>query len=92
LNSKLNKARRDLKKASEKLAEWQQRVKELQSKCREMENATILELVHAESLTLEQLDAIIRMAKAAPGGIPPVVFGNDKNDQEEIENDEDEAE
>lgn len=92
MNPKLNKVRRDLKKASAKLAEWQQRVEDLQNKCREVENATILELVHAESLTPEQLDVIIRMAKAAPGGIPPVVFGNDKDEQEDTENDEDEAE
>lgn len=59
--TKLDKLRGDLLKAKEKRAEWDGKVKELERKCREEENLTIQGLVHAASISPEQLAALLKM-------------------------------
>lgn len=52
-------------KARRKRDEWEERRKEWDRKYHEQENSEICEMVHAQSLTPEQLAVIIQMAQAA---------------------------
>ena len=57
--TKLERIGSDLKRAREKQAEWNQRVKDLENRYREEENGVIHSMVHAANLTPEQLAQII---------------------------------
>ena len=52
-------------KARRKRDEWEERRKEWDRKYHEQENSEICEMVHAQSLTPEQLAVIIQLAQAA---------------------------
>ena len=57
---KLEKIGADLEKARKKRAEWDAKVKDLERRYREEENTEIHEMVHAGTLTPEQLAELIR--------------------------------
>ena len=57
---KLEKIGADLEKARKKRAEWDAKVKDLERRYREEENTEIHEMVHAATLTPEQLAELIR--------------------------------
>lgn len=61
--SKLEKLKMELNKAKTKRDQWDNRVKELEKKCRETENTIIHDMVHAANLTPEQLAILIRQSK-----------------------------
>ncbi len=54
----------ELVKARAKRGEWDTKVKALERRYREAENACIHEMVHAANMTPEQLGVLIRKAKA----------------------------
>ena len=54
----------ELAKARAKREEWDTKVKALERRYREAENACIHEMVHAAKMTPEQLGLLIRKAKA----------------------------
>ena len=54
----------ELAKARAKREEWDTKVKGLERRYREAENACIHEMVHAANMTPEQLGLLIRKAKA----------------------------
>jgi hypothetical protein len=68
MGAKLDKIRADLEKARKKSAEWEARVKKLERRYREAENAEIHDLVHAANLTPDQLAELLRAfsEKVAP--------------------------
>lgn len=77
---KLQKIDGELSKAREKLAEWQAKVKELEQKRQEEENAQIVGLVRAMNLTPSQLAAFLKV----PGTLP--VLEEEKEDFAHEEN------
>lgn len=62
---KLEKIAAEREKARRKRDEWEERRKEWDRKYHEQENSEICEMVHAQSLTPEQLAVIIQLAQAA---------------------------
>ena len=65
MSLKLEKIAAEREKARRKRDEWEERRKEWDRKYHEQENSEICEMVHAQSLTPEQLAVIIQMAHAA---------------------------
>ena len=61
----MEKIAAEREKARRKRDEWEERRKEWDRKYHEQENSEICEMVHAQSLTPEQLAVIIQMAQAA---------------------------
>ncbi len=81
---KLEKVRADLKKAREKRAEWDAKVKALEKKCAEMEKTCIHEMMVAADLTPEQLANLIAYSKDnLPGDKPIEEIANANNAKEE---------
>ena len=68
--TRLNRLRDELKKARKRRDEWDVKVKDLERRYKEAENTCIHEMVHAASLSPEQLAELIRAASA--GMIPGV--------------------
>lgn len=62
---RLNRLRQELEKARKKRDDWDGRVKELERKYKEAENTFIHDMVHAASLTPEQLAELIRKASVS---------------------------
>lgn len=60
--SRLEKYRNELEKARVKRNEWDGKVKDLERKCKEEENTTIHDMVHAANMTPEQLSRLLKMA------------------------------
>ena len=78
---KLDRIKRDLKRARDKRDEWDIKVKTLEQKYREAENTMIHEMVHAANLTPEQLAKIIQMAATqAPGTFPDISENQNEED------------
>lgn len=61
MSAKLDKLRVELEKARKKNAEWETRVKELETRYCEQENTEIHDMVHAANLTPDQLSNLLRM-------------------------------
>ncbi len=68
--ARLSRLREELTKARRKRDEWEAKVKDLERRYKEAENTCIHEMVHAASLSPEQLAELIRAASA--GMIPGV--------------------
>ncbi len=83
---RLEKIGQDLRKARQKKAEWEAKVKELERRYREEENTQIHDMVHAANLTPEQLAEIIRMAK---DGVPTPIKENECEKTEDTDYEED---
>ncbi len=60
---RLDNVRSDLKKAQEKRAEWDAKVKALEKKCAELEKTCIHDMMVAADLTPEQLANLIAYSK-----------------------------
>mgnify|MGYP004448440555 CR=1 FL=1 len=83
--TKLERIGEDLEKARARYAEWGRRVKDLEEKYREEENAVIHTMVHAANLTPEQLAHIIAMAAQGKVGAFPEEMVSGRADNEETE-------
>ena len=57
--TRLNKYRAELKKMKDKRVEMDNKIRDLERKCREEENTAIHDLVHEARMTPEQLAALI---------------------------------
>lgn len=66
MNSKIKKINAEYDKNAAKIADLQARQKELVRQRTELENNDILELIHAHSLDITQLAALIQTMKTAP--------------------------
>lgn len=64
MGAKLERIGADLEKARKKRAEWEAKVKDLERRYREEENAEIHDMVHAANLNPEQLSELLRMFAA----------------------------
>lgn len=64
MGAKLERIGADLEKARKKRTEWEAKVKELERRYREEENAEIHDMVHAANLNPEQLSELLRMFAA----------------------------
>jgi len=85
--SRLEKYRNDLEKARIKRNEWDGKVKELERKCKEEENTTIHDMVHAANMTPEQLARLLKMAMMQQvQGMGEPSPEKDDADMEETEN------
>ena len=84
--TKLERIGSDLKRAREKQAEWNQRVKDLENRYREEENGVIHSMVHAANLTPEQLAQIISLAAQGTVGVYQQQNSVSDYDKEETEN------
>lgn len=69
---RLDKVRSDLKKAEAKRDEWDNKVKNLQKKCSEIEKTCIHEMMVAAELTPEQLAKLIAYSKDNLPGDKPI--------------------
>lgn len=69
--TRLEKIGADLEKARVKQKEWTARVKNLEERYCEEENAVIHDMVHAANLSPERLAQIIAMAEKGTVGIYP---------------------
>ena len=82
MNPKIKKINAELDKNAAKIAELQARQKELIQQRTELENNDILELIHAHSLDITQLAALIQTMKTDPAA---VMRGEmEESDHEEI--------
>lgn len=85
--SRLEKYRNELEKARIKRNEWDGKVKELERKCKEEENTTIHDMVHAANMTPEQLARLLKMATMQQvQGMGEPSPEKDDADMEETEN------
>lgn len=64
MGAKLERIGADLEKARKKRTEWEAKVKDLERRYREEENAEIHDMVHAANLNSEQLSELLRMFAA----------------------------
>lgn len=64
MGAKLERIGADLEKARKKRTEWEAKVKDLERRYREEENAEIHDMVHAANLNPEQLSELLRMFAA----------------------------
>lgn len=69
MNDKINKLRSELDKNRNKISGLQSRNREIERQITELENNDILELVHAHSLDITQLAALIQAMKTDPAAI-----------------------
>ena len=83
MGAKLDRIGADLEKARRKRAEWDAKVKDLERRYREEENSEIHELVHAATLTPDQLSELLRMFAADMVPKPETI--NSMNEQEEMQ-------
>lgn len=60
--TRLNKYRAELKKMKDKRVEMDNKIRDLERKCREEENTAIHDLVHEARMTPEQLASLIGMS------------------------------
>lgn len=65
---RLDKYRAELERAYKRRAELDAKIKELERKCKEEENAQIHGMVHAMNMTPEQLQALLN--QVAAGNLP----------------------
>ncbi len=87
---RLDKVRSDLKKAQEKRAEWDAKVKALEKKCAELEKTCIHDMMVAADLTPEQLANLIAYSKNnLPGNKPIDEIANTNINKEEDLDEED---
>lgn len=89
---RLEKYRAELERAKTRRAELDARVKELERKCKEEENAQIHGMVHAMNMTPEQLQKIL--TSVSEGKLPGILKDQDDYDDLELleaEIEEDEA-
>lgn len=63
MNPKIEKINMEIKRQQEKIAEGQNRIKELERQRTEIENANIIGLVRAIDATPEELAALLRSIK-----------------------------
>ena len=61
MSARLDKLGAELKKARAKRDSWDQRVKDLEKKYRELENTEIQEMVHAANLTPDKLAELLQL-------------------------------
>ena len=78
--ARLSRLRGELTKARRKRDEWEAKVKDLERRYKEAENTCIHEMVHAASLSPEQLAELIRAASA--GMIPGVTARQEEAETE----------
>lgn len=90
--SRLEKYKAELERARTKRAEWDGKVKDLERKCKEEENTTIHDMVHAANMTPEQLARLLKMAtmEKVQGMGEPFSDNDDNSNLEDTENEEDE--
>lgn len=69
MNAKINKLRSELDKNKNKISELQNRNREIERQITELENNDILELIHAHSLDITQLAALIHTMKTDPAAV-----------------------
>lgn len=69
MNAKINKLRSELDKNKNKISELQSRNREIERQITELENNDILELIHAHSLDITQLAALIQTMKTDPAAV-----------------------
>ncbi len=82
MNAKINKLRSELDKNKNKISELQSRNREIERQITELENNDILELIHAHSLDITQLAALIQTMKTDSAA---VMRGEmEESDHEEI--------
>ena len=81
--TKLIRLGEELEKARVKYAEWGRRVKDLEERYAEEENSVIHTMVHAATLTPEQLAQIIALATQGNVGAYPEGMGSETEDYEE---------
>ena len=81
--TKLNRYRSELKRMREKRAELDNKIKEMERKCREEENTTIHDLVREAGVTPEELAAFLGM-----NGAEKLAVINGKRKDIETEEDE----
>jgi predicted nucleic acid-binding Zn-ribbon protein len=77
---RLEKYRAELERAKARRAELDARVKELERKCKEEENAQIHGMVHAMNMTPEQLQKIL--ASVSEGKLPGILKDQDDYDDD----------
>ena len=63
MGAKLERIGEELKKARKKREEWEAKVKDLERRYRDEENAEIHDMVHSANLTPGQLSILIRQAQ-----------------------------
>ncbi len=81
-DTKLKKIGAELSKARAKRDEWDRKVKDLERRYREAENTCIHDMVHAASLSPEDLEELIKKAfQAAPGGDAAAVIHQNEEDE-----------
>lgn len=81
---RLDKYRAELERAYKRRAELDAKIKELERKCKEEENAQIHGMVHAMNMTPEQLQVLLD--QVAAGQLPGVAETKESNSSE-IEDD-----
>lgn len=72
MSKRLERIEADLTRARERLAAWEQRVKDLEQKYTEEENAEIHEVVRSFNLTPEELREFLQSRKSNVPAILPV--------------------
>jgi flagellar motor protein MotB len=88
---KLDKIDKEMQRTREKIAEYQNRLKELDAQKTEIENLQIVQAVRAMRLTKEDLAAFLRGdAQPAPAYAEPAAAYGYQSDNDEQEDNEDE--
>ena len=85
--TRLNRYRAELKKMRDKRTDLDNRIRDMERKCKEEENTTIHDLVHEARMTPEQLAALIGMNGAEK---LEAINGTDRNEESEDDTDDEE--
>lgn len=86
MSAKIERIQKDIDKAKEKISEFQTRLKELERQKTEQENTEIVEAVRGMDISLSDLAAFLKAARASAtsGQVGPKATGSiGKEDSEE---------
>jgi predicted nuclease with TOPRIM domain len=87
-NMKLDKIEREMQKTREKIAEYQNRLKELEAQKTECENLQIVQLVRSLRLSPQELKTFLQGAAEQPAPAPVTATGYTTTEQEDNEDEE----
>ena len=85
---KLVKIEREMQKTREKIAEYQNRLKELEAQKTECENLQIVQLVRSLRLSPQELKTFLQDAAEQPNPAPVTATGYTTTEQEDNEDEE----
>lgn len=83
MNAKIERVSKEIEKTKGKISEFQSRLRELEKQKTELENLEIVEAVRGMDISLPDLAALLKTARATSGQLGPKSTATEKEETEE---------